>query len=135
MTLSSSSASRFISGNQGTSTQANGARSASANREYAKLNKAAGEFESILLNSLWKSMKQTFQDDDDSDSDRSMESFDDLGMQAMTNAVGNAGGLGIKRLVMNYLEPANPAPQGSGPVSRADGGDGIRTQHTFLKDD
>lgn len=70
----------------------------------AKLTKAAGEFESILLASLWKSMKETFADPEE-DADPTMKSFDEWGIQAMASAVGNAGGFGIKNLIIKYLEP------------------------------
>lgn len=81
------------------------ASSASASPDAAKLNKAAGEFEAILLQSLWKSMKETFKDPDDESFDPSLESFDDWGMQSLASAVGNSGGLGIKNMVLKYLEP------------------------------
>jgi len=70
----------------------------------AKLRKAAGEFESILFESLWKSMKQTFASSDDS-SDPILESFDDWSIRGMASAVGQAGGLGIKNMILRYLEP------------------------------
>jgi Rod binding domain-containing protein len=73
--------------------------------ELSKLRKAAGEFESILLESLWKSMKETFSDPDE-DSDPTLKGFDDWGIQAMASAVGNSGGLGIKNMILKYLEPA-----------------------------
>jgi Rod binding domain-containing protein len=73
--------------------------------EYQKLVKAAGEFESMLLDSLWKSMKETFKDPNDPDSDATLQSFDDWGMKSMADAVGNAGGLGIKGMIIKYLEP------------------------------
>jgi Rod binding domain-containing protein len=72
--------------------------------QVAKLRKAAGEFESMLLESLWKSMKETFEDPDE-DSDPTLKSFDEFGIQAMASAVGNAGGLGIKNMILKYLEP------------------------------
>ena len=72
--------------------------------ELSKLRKAAGEFESILLESLWKSMKETFSDPDE-DADPTLKSFDDWGIQAMASAVGNSGGLGIKNMILKYLEP------------------------------
>jgi Rod binding domain-containing protein len=81
----------------------------SSSPEVAKLRKAAGEFESMLLQSLWKSMKDTFSNQDD-DSDPTLESYDDWGMQALSNAVGNAGGLGIKNMILRHLEPTLPAP-------------------------
>jgi Rod binding domain-containing protein len=77
-----------------------------ASPEYQKLVKAAGEFESMLLDSLWKSMKETFKDPNDPDSDATLQSFDDWGMKSMADAVGNAGGLGIKSMILKYLEPA-----------------------------
>jgi len=80
----------------------------------AKLSKAAGEFEAILLQSLWKSMKDTFSNPDDQDP--TLESFDDWGMQALSTAVGSAGGLGIKNMILKHLEPtlsgANPTVPG-----------------------
>ena len=72
--------------------------------ELSKLRKAAGEFESILLESLWKSMKETFSDPDE-DADPTLKSFDDWGIQGMASAVGNSGGLGIKNMILKYLEP------------------------------
>lgn len=88
-------------------------------RELTKLRKAAGEFESILFESLWKSMKQTFAAPDD-DSDPILESFDDWSIRAMASAVGQAGGLGIKNMIVKYLEPriidrSSPAP---GPATQ-----------------
>lgn len=73
--------------------------------ELLKLRKAAGEFESILLESLWKSMKETFSDPEENDSDPTLKSFDDWGIQAMASAVGDSGGLGIKNLILKHLEP------------------------------
>lgn len=74
--------------------------------QLAKLTKAAGEFESILLESLWKSMKETFADSEDADSDPTLKGFDDWGIQAMAGAVGSSGGLGFKNMIIRYLAPA-----------------------------
>jgi Rod binding domain-containing protein len=76
----------------------------STSPEVSKLRKAAGEFESILLESLWKSMKETFSDPGE-DADPTLKSFDEWGIQAMASAVGNSGGLGIKNMILKYLEP------------------------------
>jgi Rod binding domain-containing protein len=73
----------------------------------SKLTKAAGEFESILLESLWKSMKETFSDPDE-EADPTLKSFDEWGIQAMASAVGNSGGLGIKNMIIKYLDPTLP---------------------------
>jgi Rod binding domain-containing protein len=85
-----------------------------ASHEVSKLRKAAGEFESILLESLWKSMKETFADPEE-DADPTLKGFDDWGIQAMARAVGDSGGLGIKNLILKYLEPKLPEV-GSGPA-------------------
>lgn len=84
--------------------------------ELLKLRKAAGEFESMLLESLWKSMKETFSDPEE-DSDPTLKSFDDWGIHAMAGAIGDAGGLGIKQLILKYLEPKVP---GSGAAQPSD---------------
>ncbi|MGC2816718.1 MAG: rod-binding protein, partial [Candidatus Acidiferrum sp.] len=75
--------------------------------EDRKLLAAAGEFEGMLLSSLWKSMKSTFATPDDDDSnDPAHDTLEDMGMQAMSNAVGKAGGLGLGKLILKHLEPA-----------------------------
>jgi Rod binding domain-containing protein len=85
----------------------------SSSFEAAKLRKAAGEFESILLESMWKSMKDTFSNQDDEENfDPTLRSFDEWGIQAMARAVGNSGGLGIKNLILKHLEPMVPGAVG-----------------------
>lgn len=73
-------------------------------QEQQKLQKAAGEFESILLASMWKGMKQSFGDTEDA-SDPAHGTLDDWGIEIMSGAVGKAGGLGIGKLIMKHLEP------------------------------
>lgn len=70
-----------------------------------KLRKAAGEFEAQLLSNLWKSMKSTFAAPDDESEDPAHETLDDMGIQAMSSAVGKAGGLGLCKLIIKHLEP------------------------------
>jgi Rod binding domain-containing protein len=77
----------------------------SSSPSAAKLRKAAGEFEAIMLESLWKSMKETFKSPDDENTDPTLESFDDWAIQGMASAVGQSGGLGIKNMILKYLEP------------------------------
>jgi Rod binding domain-containing protein len=69
-----------------------------------KLRKAAGEFESLLLSNLWKSMKSTFADDEDS-TDPAHDTLENWGIDAMSSAVGKAGGLGLGKLILKHLEP------------------------------
>jgi len=74
--------------------------------EEAKLRKAAADFESILLSTFWKSMKQSFAADDDDDStDPAHDTLEDMGMQAMSTAVGKAGGLGLGKLILKHIAP------------------------------
>ena len=89
----------------------------------AKLQRAAGEFESMLLSNLWKSMKSTFASEDSEDSedsestDPARDSFDQMGIDAMSSAVGKAGGLGLGRLILQHLAPKLPPPS---PTSSSD---------------
>ncbi len=70
-----------------------------------KLRQAAQQFESMLMSSLWKSMKSSFDEGDDDSSDPAMGTMQDWGMEAMASAVGRAGGLGIAKLIMKDLQP------------------------------
>jgi len=74
-----------------------------------KLRKAAGDFESILLASMWKSMKQSF-GASEAESDPAHGTLDDWGIEVMSGAVGKAGGLGISSLILKHLEPALKHP-------------------------
>jgi len=81
------------------------ARPRSTSGQELKLQRAAGDFESILLASFWKSMKESFGSPEDESSDPAHETLDDWGIQAMSDAVGKAGGLGIGKLILKHLEP------------------------------
>jgi Rod binding domain-containing protein len=70
-----------------------------------KLQKAAAEFESILLANLWKSMKGSFAASDDESADPAHDTLEDMGIQAMSSAVGKNGGLGLGKLILKHLEP------------------------------
>ena len=79
-------------------------------REH-KLRQAAQQFESMLMSNLWKSMKSSFDEDDSDSSDPAMGTMQDWAMEAMSSAVGTAGGLGIARLIMKDLQPKIDPPQ------------------------
>ncbi|MGH9740951.1 MAG: rod-binding protein [Candidatus Acidiferrum sp.] len=85
-----------------------------------KLRQAAGEFEGMLLSSLWKSMKSTFATPDDDASDPAHDTLDDMSIQAMSSAVGKAGGLGLGKLILKHLEPmlANSQSQSAADFSK-----------------
>jgi Rod binding domain-containing protein len=70
--------------------------------QHRKLEKAAQDFEGMLLNSLWKSMAEGMKGDLDDDSTNS--TFTDMGMQAISGAMASAGGLGIGHMLLKALE-------------------------------
>jgi Rod binding domain-containing protein len=74
--------------------------------DQKKLKKAASDFESIMLASLWKSMKQSFGTPDSTESDPAHGTLDDWGIEIMSGAVGRAGGLGLGKLILKHLEPS-----------------------------
>jgi len=92
-----------------------------------KLLQAAGQFEGMLLSSLWKSMKSTFAAPDDDSTDPAHDTLDDMSIEAMSNAVGKAGGLGLGKLILKHLEPMlaqrqaqNATDSGKGSAPSAD---------------
>jgi Rod binding domain-containing protein len=70
-----------------------------------KLRAAAAEFESLLISNLWKSMKSSFAAPDDDSTDPGHDTLEEMGIQAMCNAVGKAGGFGLGKLILKHLEP------------------------------
>jgi Rod binding domain-containing protein len=90
---------------QATYQSGNTVRNAPISQAQKKLRAAAGEFESLLLSNLWKSMKSTFASPDEESSDPGHDTFEEMGIQAMSSAVGRAGGLGLGKLILKHLEP------------------------------
>jgi Rod binding domain-containing protein len=81
--------------------------------DIQKLKKAAGDFESILLASMWKAMKHSFSDPKDDSADPANGTIDDWGIEAMSGAVGKTGGLGIGNMIIKHLAPAEAGPTDS----------------------
>jgi len=70
-----------------------------------KIQKAAQEFEGMLLSALWKSMGENMKESlDGSDGDSSSSSFVDMGLQAVGAAMAKSGGIGIGRMLVKSLE-------------------------------
>jgi Rod binding domain-containing protein len=70
-----------------------------------KIEKAAQEFEGMLLSALWKSMGEDLKDSlGNSDGDSAGSSFVDMGLQAASAAMAKAGGVGIGRMLLKSLE-------------------------------
>lgn len=83
--------------------------------QQAKFHKAATEFEGILINTLWSE----FQNDplaEEDDSDAGGDTMRGMGLQAMSMAMANSGGLGLATMIEKQLDPATPStdtPEGS----------------------
>lgn len=74
--------------------------------QRARLEKAAQDFESILLNSLWSSMKEgSLGSDDDTQEDPTGGSLSQFGMQMASGAIAKAGGFGIGKMILDKLAP------------------------------
>ncbi len=81
----------------------------------AKLRKAAQDFEAILIQNLWGSMKESFASSSEEDQDPARKTLEDLSIQAMSTALAASGGLGIARMLIHAMEPAmDPAQSGAG---------------------
>jgi Rod binding domain-containing protein len=82
---------------------------------HRKLREAAQDFESILIASLWKAMRQGVAPAEDGGEDPGRSTLEDMGIEAMANALGAAGGLGIGQLILRKLSPLveaqPPSPQ------------------------
>jgi len=68
-----------------------------------KLRRAAQEFESILIAAWWKSASRSFSGLADEE-EGGMQAFRDFGLEAMSLAIAQAGGLGIGRMMLEHLE-------------------------------
>jgi Rod binding domain-containing protein len=94
--------------------------------QVKKLKKAASEFESMLISNWWNTMKQSGLPGTDDDTDPGKDTFDQMGIQALSAAIANGkGGLGLgnmlvhsmmmhvegakSRVATHGLEAANPA--------------------------
>jgi Rod binding domain-containing protein len=82
-----------------------GSTSQLSSAQVIKLRKAAAEFEAMMLSTFWKSMKGSFASDDEESTDPTHETLEDMGIQAMSSAVGKAGGLGLGKLILKHLAP------------------------------
>jgi len=70
--------------------------------EHKKLEKAARDFEGLLMSALWKSMGEDMNGPVDSDPINA--NFTDMGIQAVSSAMAASGGIGIGRMLLKTLE-------------------------------
>lgn len=76
--------------------------------DTAKAHKSAVEFESILLASWLEKMQQTIQTLPGDEQDPGADTFQSLGVQAISGALAARGGLGIANMIEKHLSPACP---------------------------
>jgi len=76
---------------------------AAVSQERAKLQKAARDFESILISDLLKSAPRTGTVDGDESAGAGAEGYDDLRTEAMASALAAQGGIGIGRMMLQQL--------------------------------
>ena len=87
-------------------------RPISANSE--KVNKAAQQFESVLLGNLFQKLQDSVSLCSGEDEDSSSKSFGELGVEQLAITAAKSGGIGISSMVIRYLE-GNPRSTGSDP--------------------
>jgi Rod binding domain-containing protein len=75
--------------------------------ERAKLQRAARDFESILISDLLKTAPRSGMLDGDGSESVGLEGYDDLRTEAMASALAAQGGIGIARMLMHQLGDAN----------------------------
>jgi Rod binding domain-containing protein len=71
--------------------------------EMQKLKKAASEFEAMLLQHWWSAMKDSGISSGGDEFDAGHDTLDQMGMQAMSTAVAQGGGLGLAALMVKGL--------------------------------
>jgi Rod binding domain-containing protein len=77
-----------------------------------KAEKAAREFESMLLTSLFDSLQKSFAFDAKDDTAGASD-YRQMGTRALAEAISERGGIGIARLILSHLQ-APDGPKGSG---------------------
>jgi len=85
------------------------ARISTATPPVGRTEKAAREFEGVLLTSLFDSLQKSFAFDAESQMPGAGD-YRLMGTQALAKAVAEAGGIGIGKLILSHL----PAPKGAG---------------------
>jgi Rod binding domain-containing protein len=101
-------------GRSGAVSAAGKASSANQKAQLLKLKKAATQFEAMLLQKWWSSMKESGLGQDD-DSDPGEGTLDNMGMQAMSSAVARAGGIGIAAMLVRSVQADLAAENASKP--------------------
>ena len=85
----------------------------SANDNFAKIDKAGKDFESILLGEWLEKAEKSFAtvpgQDPDQDSDAGHDQFESIGCQFLGEALSKAGGIGIASMISKHLKAVEAA--------------------------
>lgn len=87
----------------------------SANDSFAKIDKAARDFESILLGEWLEKAEKSFATvpgpDPDQDNDPGHDQFESIGCQFLGEALSKAGGIGIASMISKHLKAVEASRQ------------------------
>lgn len=75
-----------------------------AARAVGKNEKAARDFEAMLLAPVFDSLEKTFAGDDDGKTPGAGD-YRQMGTQALAQAIADRGGIGIAQLILRHLQP------------------------------
>jgi Rod binding domain-containing protein len=78
-----------------------------------KLRKAAADFEAMLLSKWWSAMRDSGLPGSEDESDAGRETLDQLGIETMSRAVANGGGLGLSSLLVRGVHASARAAKGA----------------------
>lgn len=81
-------------------------------KAMAKNEKAARDFEAVLLTPVFDALQKTFAGDAEDDKTTGASDFRQMGSQALAQAIAARGGIGIAKMILRHL-PAPKAPGGS----------------------
>ncbi|MFZ0798284.1 MAG: hypothetical protein WCA13_06975 [Terriglobales bacterium] len=83
-----------------------------AKNDVAKNEKAARDFEALLLAPVLDSLQKTFAGDSEDSKTPGASDYRQMGSQALAQAIAARGGIGIGRLILRHLQP--PKVSGGG---------------------
>jgi Rod binding domain-containing protein len=96
-----------------------------------KVEKAAQDFESMLLNQWLQQARESFASvpggSEDEDGDTSLSQLQEIGMQALATAVTKSGGIGIAKMLGHQLQRQIGAAAAGSEAARPPGPSGTET--------
>jgi Rod binding domain-containing protein len=86
--------------------------------DSAKVQKAARDFEAVLIGKWLEQAEKSFAtvpgDDPDKNQDPGHDQFQGMAMQSLAGELSKAGGLGIASMIVRGLKPAEPSVSSTG---------------------